>query len=259
MGGETTAGPVAAASDPGASPPLASRQMIALAGVLARVRSSLHASIGDIAFGMEDGAVSIAGLVFGVAASTNDSHIVLLAGAAGAAAGAVSMMAGTYLDVQSTEDRARAQVAALQARVRADPSTELAIMAEQLGRAGLTAEEIAVVAAGLARNPEAVGRYAVAFRLGRGEGVGETPLVHAIWMFIADICAAATPVIPFAIFDIDTARVVAVGVTATLLVVLGVGRARIAHASVVATAAQTLAIAGAAAVAGVLIGRLVTA
>ena len=44
---------------------------------------------------MEDGAVSVAGLVFGVAASTSDSRIVLLAGGSGAIAGAVSMMAGT--------------------------------------------------------------------------------------------------------------------------------------------------------------------
>jgi len=65
--------------------------------LVTRLRHSLAAAIGDVAFGMEDGAVSIAGLVFGVAASTNDRSIVILAGAAGAVAGAVSMMAGTYL------------------------------------------------------------------------------------------------------------------------------------------------------------------
>jgi vacuolar iron transporter family protein len=230
----------------------------ALSSIPARIRASLHESIGDIAFGMEDGAVSIAGLVFGVAASTNDSQIVLLAGAAGAAAGAVSMMAGTYLDVESTEDRARARAAALQARASADPSPELAMMAQQLRRAGLTEDEIGVVSTALARNPEAVGHYAVAFRLGRGSGTGQSPLVHALWMFIADICAAATPVIPFALFDIETARVVAIVVTGLLLTVLGIGRARIAHKPVVMTALQTLAIAGAAAVAGVAIGRFVS-
>ena len=48
-----------------------------------RLRDSLNAAIGDVAFGMEDGAVSIAGLVFGVAASTNDRSIVLLVQEAG--------------------------------------------------------------------------------------------------------------------------------------------------------------------------------
>jgi VIT1/CCC1 family predicted Fe2+/Mn2+ transporter len=222
------------------------------------VRASLHASIGDIAFGMEDGAVSIAGLVFGVAASTSDSHIVLLAGATGAVAGAVSMMAGTYLDVQSSEDRARARVAALEARVHADPTAELAVMGEQLGRAGLSDEEIAVVTNALARNPGAVARYAAAFELGRGQHAGESPLIHALWMFAADICAAAIPVIPFALFDIGSARVASLAVTTALLLALGIGRGIIARKSVLATAAQTLAIAGAAALAGIAIGKLVS-
>lgn len=60
-----------------------------------RVRRSFDASVGSIVFGMEDGAVSIFGLVFGVAASAPDAHAVLLAGATDAAAAAVSMMAGT--------------------------------------------------------------------------------------------------------------------------------------------------------------------
>ena len=222
------------------------------------LRASLRSSIGDIAFGMEDGAVSIAGLVFGVAASTNDSHIVLLAGATGAAAGAVSMMAGTYLDVQSTEDRAHASVAALEARVRVDPTSELAMMGRQLQRAGLSDDEIAVVTSALSRNPDAIVRYAAAFRLGRGQDSGESPLAHASWMFLADIVAAATPVVPFALFDIATARVVALAVTSILLLVLGVGRGLVAHKNLAATAAQTLAIAGAAALAGVMIGKLVT-
>src|SRR6266536_507914 len=70
-------------------------------GLVQRVWSSLHDSIGEIVFGMEDGTVSIFGLVFGVAASAPDATTVLLAGATGAAAAAVSMMAGTFLDADA--------------------------------------------------------------------------------------------------------------------------------------------------------------
>jgi hypothetical protein len=69
--------------------------------LLGRLKTSVQASIGDIVFGMEDGTVSIFGLVFGVALSAPDSRTVLLAGATGAAAAAVSMMAGSYLDDRS--------------------------------------------------------------------------------------------------------------------------------------------------------------
>ena len=45
---------------------------------------SFMSSLGAIVFGMEDGTVSIFGLVFGVAASATNSQVVLLAGATGA-------------------------------------------------------------------------------------------------------------------------------------------------------------------------------
>ena len=64
---------------------------------------------------MEDGTVSIFGLIFGVAATTTSTHAVLIAGAAGAAAAAVSMMAGAYLDAETSRDEAKANRASLQA------------------------------------------------------------------------------------------------------------------------------------------------
>jgi len=80
------------------------------------VRRSFLNSVGSIVFGMEDGTVSIFGLVFGVAASAPDSRAVLLAGGTGAVAAAVSMMAGTFLDVESTNDQAAARLADEKAR-----------------------------------------------------------------------------------------------------------------------------------------------
>src|SRR2546426_9494776 len=62
-----------------------------------RVWQSFMSALGSIVFGMEDGSVSIFGLVFGVAASATNSQTVLLAGATGAISAAVSMMAGTYI------------------------------------------------------------------------------------------------------------------------------------------------------------------
>jgi len=61
-----------------------------------KVKDSLVVSAGNFVLGMEDGAVSIFGLVFGVAASAASGHAVLPAGSIGAALAAVSMMTGTY-------------------------------------------------------------------------------------------------------------------------------------------------------------------
>jgi VIT1/CCC1 family predicted Fe2+/Mn2+ transporter len=225
--------------------------------LLAAVRASLKASIGDVAFGMEDGAVSIAGLVFGVAASTSDTHVVLLAGATGAAAGAVSMMAGTYLDVVSVRDRSAALRAEARRRIGRNSAPDARRAEERLRRAGFTEAEAAATAAALARHPEALLEHVSAFELGLGREARESAWAHAAWMFAADLIAAATPVLPFALLTMDAARTASLVMTTVLLVALGLGRARITHRSVLATTFQTLAIAAAAAVAGIVIGRLV--
>ena len=88
------------------------------------VEKSFSSSFGDIVFGMEDGTVSIFGLVFGVAASAHSSAPVLLAGATGAIAAAVSMMAGTYLDATTTRDQAGVSIAQEKGEIEQKPQEE---------------------------------------------------------------------------------------------------------------------------------------
>jgi vacuolar iron transporter family protein len=226
--------------------------------VLRRLRASLVSSIGDVAFGMEDGAVSVAGLVFGVAASTNDSQIVLLAGATGAIAGAVSMMAGTYLDVHSERSRAAGLVERARRGIAADPARARDRAVGQLRAAGFTDVEAQGTMAALERNPDALLEYVAAFELGVPRVTGAPPSTHAAWMFVADLFAASIPVVPFALYPIETARLVSLVVTGALMAALGIARGWIGHEPIWRTALQTMTIAGAAALAGVLIGRLVT-
>ena len=65
-----------------------------------KLKQSFLGAFGEVVFGMEDGTVSIFGLVFGVAATAPNALTVLSAGAAGAAAAAVSMSAGAWLDTE---------------------------------------------------------------------------------------------------------------------------------------------------------------
>jgi VIT1/CCC1 family predicted Fe2+/Mn2+ transporter len=229
-----------------------------LRALIRRLRDSLSAAIGDVAFGMEDGAVSIAGLVFGVAASTNSRSIVLLAGAAGAIAGAVSMMAGTYLDVQSERHRADALVQVARGRIALDPDAYSGRVTRRLLADGFSEEEVALVARAFTRNPDALLDHIIALEIGVVRRPSASPWTHALWMFVADLLAAAVPVVPFALFDIETARFVSLVVTGALMALLGVARGLIGHVNIWWTAVQTMAIAGAAALAGVIIGRLVS-
>jgi VIT1/CCC1 family predicted Fe2+/Mn2+ transporter len=213
-----------------------------------RLRASLVKSAGTIVFGMEDGTVSIFGLIFGVAATTNNTATVVIAGASGAVAAAVSMMAGAYLDAETTRDAAAAKQTPL---LHADP----AALPGELAAAGLSEEQSAALTKAVEHDPTALRGLLLA--LNRPADAPESPWEQALWMLVADFAAAAVPILPFVWLPVPQARIVSAAVTLLLLVVLGVGRARIAKRNVLRTVAETVAIGIAAALAGVLIGVLV--
>lgn len=76
--------------------------------------------------GANDGIVSVAGLVVGVAASGATPSIILLTGVAGLVAGAMSMAAGEYVSVQSQADAEAAALALEKSELRDMPDSELA-------------------------------------------------------------------------------------------------------------------------------------
>jgi predicted membrane protein (TIGR00267 family) len=223
-----------------------------------RIQESLVASAGNIVFGMEDGTVSIFGLVFGVAASAPDSRAVLLAGATGAAAAAVSMMAGTYLDVSTSQGKARAELSQEWAEIQEHPEGEAQELDTRLQASGFTPTERTAIVAALRAHPEEWLKLEGATELKIGDTQEQNAVVQSLWMFVSDLFAAFVPVIPFALFPLGTARIVSVVITALLLVLLGVGRAKVAQTPLVRTIVQTVGIATAAAAAGLLIGKLVT-
>jgi VIT1/CCC1 family predicted Fe2+/Mn2+ transporter len=219
----------------------------------ARVLASLKASIGDVVFGMEDGTVSIFGLVFGVAISTNDPQTVVIAGATGAAAAAVSMMAGSYLDAESVRDarRARREAPVDPAAARAGAEA----IADALARGGMGPADVKQVSDALARAPRAV--TGLRAELDNADD-GASPAAHAFWMFVSDLFAGFTPVLPFALLPMESARIVSLALTTVLLVALGIGRGLVAERSVVRTTIETLTVAASAALAGVAMGHFLS-
>jgi VIT1/CCC1 family predicted Fe2+/Mn2+ transporter len=226
--------------------------------LLQAVWQSFTSALGSIVFGMEDGTVSIFGLVFGVAASATNSQTVLLAGATGAISAAVSMMAGTYLDVSTERDRAQAEIAKEQEKIRQKPEDEAQAVRDRLLRAGFTQPDADMVTTINRRTPGAMLKNETAYDLHIGASADQNPWVQSIWMFVADLFAAFVPVLPFAFLPLGRARTFSLVVTTLLLLVLGVWRGIIGNKNVVVSALQTLAIAAAAGAAGLLVGSLIT-
>ena len=96
--------------------------------------------------GANDGIVSTASLIIGVAAASAQTGAILVAGVAGLVAGAMSMAAGEYVSVSSQADSERADVARETRELREQPEAELQELTEiYIGR-GLTPELAAQVA-----------------------------------------------------------------------------------------------------------------
>jgi len=90
--------------------------------------------------GADDGIVSIASLMIGVAASDASAKAVMLAGVAGVAAGAMSMAAGEYVSVSSQRDAQDADIALEKRELAANPADELRELAGIYEKRGLDAE-----------------------------------------------------------------------------------------------------------------------
>ena len=97
--------------------------------------------------GANDGIISTAGLVVGVASATSELGPILTAGIAGVTAGAVSMALGEYVSVSSQRDAERALIERERRKVRDDPEGELEQLAEIYQAKGMspaTARTVAI-------------------------------------------------------------------------------------------------------------------
>jgi VIT1/CCC1 family predicted Fe2+/Mn2+ transporter len=88
--------------------------------------------------GANDGIVSVAGLVMGVAGATSNRTTILVAGIAGLAAGALSMAAGEYVSVSTQRDSERALLEKERHELAEEPEEELAELASLYVDRGLS-------------------------------------------------------------------------------------------------------------------------
>ena len=96
--------------------------------------------------GADDGIVSTASLVVGVAAAGSSRHEILLAGIAGLVAGSLSMAAGEYVSVSSQADTERADLAIEKMELRKHRSSEESELAAIYMQRGLEPELARTVA-----------------------------------------------------------------------------------------------------------------
>ena len=169
--------------------------------------------------GANDGIVSTASLVLGVAAAHTGTSSVLVAGAAGLVAGAMSMAAGEYVSVSSQADTERADLRREEKELASEPDAELAELAAIYVGRGLDPHLAHKVAVQLMAH-DALASHA-RDELGISEILRARPLQAALASAASFAVGAAAPLVTVALSPETTLLPAVGGSSLVLLAVLG--------------------------------------
>lgn len=148
-------------------------------------------------FGAMDGLVTNIALIAGVGGGGATPHSILLTGAAGLVAGAVSMGLGEYTSVRTQNEQVEHEVSKERHELETNPEVEAQELAQMWVSRGLPADLAEQVAASLARNPEVALRVHAQEELGVNPDETPSPWTAAISSFLCFSIGALVPLLPY--------------------------------------------------------------
>lgn len=172
-------------------------------------------------FGVNDGLISNASLIMGMAGATSNNALLLLSGAAGLIAGAFSMAAGEYISVRSQREMYEYQIALEKEELERYPEEEAEELRLIYEARGLPREEAAQLANSLIADPDRALATLTREELGLNvEDLG-SPQGAAAFSFISFAGGAAIPLLPFVFSDGADSLLVAIALSAAALFAVG--------------------------------------
>lgn len=194
------------------------------AAALAQRSNKIRAAV----LGANDGIVSIAGLVLGVAGATTSTEAILVAGMAGLVAGALSMAAGEYVSVSSQRDIEKSAVAREKQELVAHPDQELAELAEVFEARGLSAQIAHEVAVELTQRDAIAAHTREEYGIEPGEYLN--PWAAGVASLVAFTVGALLPLLGMALFPAGIRVQATFAAVLVALVVTGYVSARLGGA-----------------------------
>ncbi|KAF3793756.1 Vacuolar iron transporter 1-1 [Nymphaea thermarum] len=181
----------------------------------------------DIIIGVSDGLTVPFALAAGLSGANAPSSIVLTAGLAEVAAGAISMGLGGFLAAKSEADHYYRELKREQEEIVNVPETEAAEVAEILSEYGLEPEEYDPVVSALRRKPQAWLDFMMKFELGLEKPDPKRAFQSAVTIAASYIAGGLVPLIPYMFIPkASEAVVTSVGVTLLALLFFGYVKGR---------------------------------
>jgi len=207
-------------------------------------------------FGVNDGLVSNASLIFGIAGANSASSVVLLAGVAGLTAGAFAMATGEYVSVRSQRELFEYQIGLERDELAEYPDAEAQELALIYAAKGVPTREAQRLAKKLVADPEHALDTLAREELGLNPAELGSPWGAAISSLLSLALGAAIPLIPFALGSGANALLTASILTAFALFCVGATLSLFTGRKAFASGARMLLLGGLAASVTFGVGRL---
>ena len=215
-------------------------------------------TVRDIVIGMSDGLTVPFALAAGLSAAVNATSIIVTAGLAEIAAGAIAMGLGGYLAARSDAEHYHTERAREATEVQEKPTVEAEEVADVFRAYGLTSEEIQPVVEAFRKRPEAWVDFMMRFELGLEKPEPRRAMASAVTIATAYIVGGCIPLGPYMAMNVTAALPVSVALTLLSLAIFGYVKGHFTGASPPRSALQAVSIGGLAATVAFVIARAIS-
>jgi VIT1/CCC1 family predicted Fe2+/Mn2+ transporter len=205
-------------------------------------------TVRDVVIGMADGLTVPFALAAGLSAAVTRTDLIVTAGLAEVAAGAIAMGLGGYLAARSDAEHYASEERREQDEIRTLRDRELEEVRVVFQEYGLAGAELEAVTTAIAADPRRWTDFMMRFELGLERPDPRRGLTSALTIGASYILGGLAPLAPY--FFVDTvarALPISVASTACALLVFGGVKGRLTGAGPIRSAAQTLLVGGLAA------------
>ncbi len=217
------------------------------------------AVIKDIVIGMADGLTVPFALAAGLSGAVLNSHLVVTAGAAEIAAGAIAMGLGGYLAAKSDVDHYASERKREQYEVQEFEQKEINEVVEIFSEYGLNQDDCAPIIARFRSNPEAWVDFMMRYELGLEKPDPRRAVRSALTIGLAYIAGGLIPLMPYVLLSAPQAALsVSALMTLVALAIFGYVKGRFTGVGPIRGALQTMLIGGLASTAAYLLARAIS-